>query len=259
MLQPIQSLYGLAIHASDGPIGQVRDCYFDTLTWSIRYLVADTATWIPGRAILISPESAEREPDEAPLRLHLTRDQIAGSPSVDLHKPVSRQYEEEYYKYYGLAYYWKDDGFVPLEPSTTSAATPADGSAPVPSPAGQRVERVDPHLRSTLAVCGYQVMGSAGTDFGHVTGFLFEPSSWVIQLLVVRSGHRLTGREFLLPARQISAIRYEDSLMITQSTARSPLDLPSYTPGHAGKPDATPRATAAGFHPMAPGALLADA
>ena len=42
--------------------------------------------------------------------MNLTRKQIEDSPSIDSHKPVSRQYEEEYYRYYGWPYYWQGDG-----------------------------------------------------------------------------------------------------------------------------------------------------
>ena len=44
------------------------------------------------------------------LLVNLTRKQIENSPSIESHKPVSRQYEEEYYRYYGWPYYWQGDG-----------------------------------------------------------------------------------------------------------------------------------------------------
>ena len=42
--------------------------------------------------------------------MNLTRKQIEDSPSIESHKPVSRQYEEEYYRYYGWPYYWQGSG-----------------------------------------------------------------------------------------------------------------------------------------------------
>ena len=52
-----QSLKGTTIAAKDGEIGSVQDLYFDDLTWTVRYLVVDTGTWLPGRQVLISPRS----------------------------------------------------------------------------------------------------------------------------------------------------------------------------------------------------------
>ena len=44
------------------------------------------------------------------MSVKLTRKQIEDSPAIESHKPVSRQYEEEYYRYYGWPYYWQGDG-----------------------------------------------------------------------------------------------------------------------------------------------------
>ena len=105
MLRSIKQLYGDKLGASDGEIGHVKDFYFDDQNWAIRYLVADTGSWLPGRQVLISPHSLGRlDQAEKILRVNLTRKQIEDSPSIESHKPVSRQYEEEYYRYYGWPY-----------------------------------------------------------------------------------------------------------------------------------------------------------
>ena len=57
MLQSIKELNRHKLGASDGDIGHVKDFYFDDQNWGIRYLVADTGTWSPGRQVLISPYS----------------------------------------------------------------------------------------------------------------------------------------------------------------------------------------------------------
>src|SRR5450759_639501 len=102
MLQSIKQLYGDKLGASDGEIGHVKDFYFDDQNWAIRYLVVDTGNWLMSRQVLLSPHSlGHLEQAGKVLRVNLTRKQIEGSPSIDLHKPVSRQYEEEYYQYYG--------------------------------------------------------------------------------------------------------------------------------------------------------------
>ena len=54
--------------------------------------------------------------------MNLTRKQIEESPSIDTHKPVSRQYEEEYYQYYGWPSYWLGNL---MQGISLSAAAPA--------------------------------------------------------------------------------------------------------------------------------------
>ena len=53
MLRSIKQLYGDKLGASDGEIGRVKDFYFDDKHWAIRYVVADTGSWMPGRLVLI--------------------------------------------------------------------------------------------------------------------------------------------------------------------------------------------------------------
>ena len=102
MLHSIQQRYGEKLRATDGEIGHVRDFYFDDKTWTIRYLVADTGGWLTDRQVLISPHAlGHLYPKGSVLFVNLTRKQIERSPSIDDHKPVSRQHEEEYHRYYG--------------------------------------------------------------------------------------------------------------------------------------------------------------
>src|SRR5580698_8515374 len=102
MLQCVKQLYGHQLAASDGEIGHVNNFYFDDQNWAVRYVVADTGSWLPGRQVLLSPYAFGNldQPGKL-LPVNLTRKQIEDSPSINLHKPVSRQYEEEYYLYYG--------------------------------------------------------------------------------------------------------------------------------------------------------------
>ena len=96
MLHSMKQLYGAKLGASDGNIGHVKDFYFDDQNWVIRYVIADTGSWLQGRQVLISPHAIARlDPGEKLLRVNLTREQIENSPLIETHKPVSRQYETE--------------------------------------------------------------------------------------------------------------------------------------------------------------------
>src|SRR4029077_8428130 len=98
MLRIIKQFYGEKLSTSEGDIGHIKDFYFDDQKWAVRYVVVDTGSWLSARSVLISPRfSGDPNKDEKVLLVNLTRTQIKNSPSMETQKPVSRQYEEEYY------------------------------------------------------------------------------------------------------------------------------------------------------------------
>ena len=112
VLRSIKQLYGHSLRTAEGEIGTVADFYFDDQHWAVRYVVADTGSWLPGRLVLISPHAfGDLHAEESDsLLVSLTRRQIENSPAIETHKPVSRQVEEDYYRYYGWPTYWAGGG-----------------------------------------------------------------------------------------------------------------------------------------------------
>ncbi len=107
MLRKAEALYKYTLGAVDGEIGKVKDFYFDDRTWTVRYLVADTGSWLEERLVLISPYALVSVDEEREIiTTNLTRKQIENSPPADSDKPVSRQFEALYYEYYGWPAYW---------------------------------------------------------------------------------------------------------------------------------------------------------
>jgi hypothetical protein len=217
MLQSIKQLYGYKLGASDGDIGHVKDFYFDDQNWAVRYVVADTGSWLPGRQVLLSPHAFGSTPSAGKImRVNLTRKQIEDSPAVETHTPVSRQFEAEYHRYYGWPNYWEGDGLwgglrgfpVLEEPPKFTLTDP-------PAATGQNPEPADPHLRSVQAVNGYQLKAADGI-VGHVCDFLMDDKSWAINQLVIKTGHRFTGKEVQIPARQVERISYEESTVFVR-------------------------------------------
>lgn len=106
-LRSMRHVAGHAIHASDGHIGHVEDFVLDDEEWIIRYMVADTRNWLPGRKVLISPVWVSRIdwPAEE-VRLDHSKEEIRQSPPYDPNQPVNRQYELRLYDYYGRRKYW---------------------------------------------------------------------------------------------------------------------------------------------------------
>jgi hypothetical protein len=55
MLDKIKTLEGYRLDSLDGIIGSTKEFFFDDRHWTIRYLVAETGTWLEDRQVLISP------------------------------------------------------------------------------------------------------------------------------------------------------------------------------------------------------------
>jgi uncharacterized protein YrrD len=214
MLQNTKELYGHTLTASDGEIGHVKDFYFDDKTWVIRYLVADTGSWLSGRQVLISPHAFGRvDQEKKTFAVNLTRKQIEGSPSIEQHKPVSRQYEVDYYQYYGWPAYWNGGAMWGL------------GGYPLVMPPSkdeieaqqQHHHRNDRHLRSAKAVAGYGLHASDG-EIGSVSGLMVDEKSWAVRQIAVEAGHWYSGKEILIPANAVERISYEDSRVFVKLT-----------------------------------------
>lgn len=215
MLHNTRELYGYKLAASDGAIGHVKDFYFDDSTWVIRYLVADTGSWLSGRLVLLSPHAfGPVDPAEKTLHVKLRQKQIENSPSPETHQPVSRHYEIEYFRYYGWPVYWEGSstwglgGFPVVVPPATAEldATP------------RRVHhRADQHLQSAKAVTGYALHASDG-EIGSVSGFRVDPKSWAIRDVVVETGHWFAGKEILIAPHDVERISYEDSMVFVNVT-----------------------------------------
>jgi hypothetical protein len=218
MLQSIKQLYGDKLGASDGDIGHVKDFYFDDQNWAVRYLIVDTGSWMPGRQVLISPHAFGSLPQAGKvLRVDLTRKQIENSPPIESHKPLSRQYEEEYYRYYGWPYYWRGDGLWGMSGFPILELPPKPlPSQPAPASRPQR-EQADAHLRSTQAVNGYHLQASDGT-IGHVCDFMMDARSWALRQLVIKTGHRFSGKEVQIPTRTVDRISWDESKVFVNLT-----------------------------------------
>ena len=218
MLKSVKQTYGDKLEASDGEIGHVKDFYFDDRPWVVRYLVADTGSWISGRLVLISPHSLGRL-DQAgkTLRVNLTRKQIEDSPAIESHKPVSRQYEEQYYRYYGWPYYWQGDGLWGLSGFPILELPSAPPAAEQSAAGGSPTETAEAHLRSTKAVIGYRLEASDGT-IGHVCDFMMDDQSWAIGQLVIKTGHRFSGKEVEIPTTTVERISWDDSTVFVNLT-----------------------------------------
>jgi hypothetical protein len=222
MLQNIQQFYGMKLGAIDGHIGRVKDFYFDDQAWMIRYLVADTGPWLAGRQVLLPShafaanafETAEAADNDI-LHVNLTRSQIEQSPSFDVHRPISRQYEEAYHRYYRWPFYWMAGG------GDDHLTTEALWRDMPPQPEG------DPHLRSTQAVTGYRVQATDG-PVGSVTGLMIHGKDWKIRELIIKAAPEIADEELFLLPESVDRISYEEATVYSNLAQK---DIPQLAGG----------------------------
>jgi sporulation protein YlmC with PRC-barrel domain len=224
VLRSIKQLYGQKLLAVDGEIGHVRDFYFDDQHWAVRYVVADTSSWLAGHLVLIAPNAfGKLEQDDGCLLVNLTRQQIENSPAIESHKPVSRQYEEEYYRYYGWPSYWRGAGMWGV--AGFPVAPPPDLVADGQTPSSGTHDGDDPHLRSTQSLSGYQIQTSDGA-IGQVADVVMDDENWAINHFVVETGHWFSGKEIGISPKFIERISYEESKVFVSATKESILETP---------------------------------
>jgi len=105
-LRSANEVTGYHIAAADGDIGHVDDFIVDAETWEIRYLVADTKNWRPGRKVLVAPLWIERVSwSDSKVYMELSRETIKNGPEYHP-KALDRTYEEALYDYYKRPKYW---------------------------------------------------------------------------------------------------------------------------------------------------------
>ena len=232
MLRRFTDLQRFTIGASDGDVGTVEDVYFDDISWTVRYLVVDTGTWLSGRKVLVSP-AAIREVDGAGDRLitALTRGQIESSPSIDTAKPVSRQQETELLTYYGHAPYWAGPYrwgastiAYPLVPPLAGAPPPSRTDEEMA--ARERASR-DEHLRSAHAVRGYGIRATDG-ELGHVEDYLIAEQEWAIRYLIVDPRSWWPGPHVIVGIDWIRGVSWEDTTVEVDVTREAVRNAPRY-------------------------------
>lgn len=226
MLRSVKEVKGYTLRADDGKIGHCTDFLFDDEIWTIRYMVADTGRWLPGKKVLISPISLG-EPDWASnlLPVLLSKKQIEQAPELDENAPVSRQYEIKYHEYYGWPTYWVGPDVWGLNnyPAPLFSKKLKE-SAKVES------ENGDPHLRSATEVMGYHIHARDG-EIGHVEDFIVEDHTWTIRYMIIDTRNWLPGsRKVLVSPKWIDSVEWLENKVKIDLTVEQIRQAPEYDP-----------------------------
>ncbi len=200
MLRSIKEMQGISIDAKDGEIGKIYDLYFEDALWVIRYFVADTGNWLPGRKVLLPPTvigSPNGFHENIPV--DLTIEQIKNSPDTDFAKPISRQYEAQLHDYFQWAPYWLHESPGAVIPQ--NIASPDNDE--VIRKQVQKVNRIkenSPNLRSARNIIGYYAHAKNG-EVGHVEDFYVDDETWQITYMLLDLRNWLPGGKKILVAR----------------------------------------------------------
>ncbi|MEO8167899.1 MAG: PRC-barrel domain-containing protein [bacterium] len=225
MLHKAKTLKGYKLHSLDGEIGKVKEFYFDDRHWAIRYLVVDTGNWLADRQVLISPHALtglnKEEQHEQHIAVALTKKQIEDSPSLNSDKPVSRQFEQEYYGYYGWpmywggAYMWGAYPYIVRDHKQWKESTKSE-------------KAWDSHLRSSYAVTGYDIQASDG-GIGHIDDFIIDDETWAIRYLIIDTLNLWPGKKVLLSPRWIDRVSWSESKVFVNLSRETIKQSPEYT------------------------------
>ena len=174
MLRSLKDLERYKVSATDGDIGSVENFLLDDERWTIRYLVVDTVEFLDGRQVPISPISF-RQAEWSTHRFHLalTMANIQNCPSIDMDKPVSRQHEQDFNRYYDYPPYWGYSGVWGLGYSPALLADNREEAAAVRATVQSEKISYDVHLRSTNEVRGYDIQGK-DEAIGHIEDFIVD-------------------------------------------------------------------------------------
>ena len=218
MLNKAKTLKGYTLHSNDGEIGKVEEFYFDDHYWTIRYLIADTGNWLTGRQVLVSPYAlAAVNKEEQYINIDLTKKQIEDSPSLDSDKPVSHQFEESYYGYYGWPMYsggsnmWGTYSYPYLGREST-----------------QGKNTWDHHLRSTHDVSGHHVQAEDG-EIGHIDDFIIDDETWAIRYLIINTRNLWPGKKVLVSPQWIKRVSWSESKVFVNLSREAIKHSPEYT------------------------------
>lgn len=233
MLRPIKQLYGRPIEAVDGPIGRVFDVYFDDEAWGARYLVVDTGGWLGGRRVLISPMAAGPiEWSGHAIPVNLTREQVKNSPDIDTNKPVSRQHEAEYLRFFGYPYYWSGASMTGAEvyPGVPEPETATNGErAAAVRARHQVIAHADQHLRSCRDVAGHHIKAVDG-EIGHVEDYLLDAERWALRYLIVSTSNWWGGRKVLIAPDWIGEVNWKAATVSVALSREAIRTAPVYDP-----------------------------
>jgi hypothetical protein len=214
-----RELFQCTLRATDGTIGHCTDLLLDDRHWTVRYIVADTGTWLPGRKVVVAPRFVGRlDRSEHELAVDLTKDQVRDAPPLPIEADVTREYEQSYADYFELPRYWMPDSAVVAEAGGLVAPPGREVAHPISDPVRAEVlaraehdadadaDRTEDgaHVHSAVALCEVYRLVAADGDVGDIADFVLGDDGWTIRSLVVATS--TAARRVLVPTGWIRSV-----------------------------------------------------
>lgn len=211
-MRRLKEVLNLEISALDGHLGRIHDLLFDDQSWKLRYLVVDTARWLPGRRVLLAPHVAGGiDWSTRCVPVKLTREEVRDSPDVSTDHPVAFQHLAPIHAYYGWPF-WEG-----MDVLAASLSRPRDPPR-------------DPHLRSARELRGYEI-SETDAEFGHLEDFVFDEIAWQIRFLVIETKRWLQRRMVLVTPEWVSDIDWVTRSIKLELAAEKIRNGPEFDPG----------------------------
>lgn len=232
LMRGTRDISTLRLYGLNGDVGTIQDLYFDDHSWAVRYFIVNTGGWLSGRIVLITPFAvAEIDDATASMRIKLQKEQIAEAPPITMAGPISRQYEEDYYKYYRWKPYWQTDATGWSGPTYYPDASIMILDKPLlpkhPDP---------PRLCSAGEIIGYSIHARDG-EIGKVKDLFVDEEDWVVRYAEIETQKWSSGKNVLAQSRRVMQIDYQ-SRALTMSLSRHAIQsAPAYDPDELITPD----------------------
>jgi hypothetical protein len=172
--------------------------------------------------VLISPHAfAGISPDDQNISIKLTKKQVEDSPSLSSDMPVSQQFEDDYYGYYGWPVYWGGPymwgGYPNVVPTREVIRHPS-----------LRGEKWDRHLRSANEVYGYHIQATDG-EVGHLLDFMLDDETWAFRYLIIDTRNWWPGKRILISPQWIEHVSWSESKLFVSLTQEVIKQAPEYS------------------------------
>ncbi len=224
MLIAFSRIKNTVLEGTDDKVGTIADLLIDGDSWDVRYIVADSGIWLPGREFLISPTVlSDCDWHDHAARVEMTRDKVRTSPGVDAASPVSRRMERALALHYGWPTYWYGGAVGPAATIPPGPEVATDDRRPI----GDEDEL--PNLRSVSELSGYYLQAADG-DLGHIEDLIVDDEAWVIRYIAVDTKNWLPGRKVLVAPDWFTDVSWADATASVDLPQDKIKQAPSYIP-----------------------------
>lgn len=233
------------VFAKDVQVGKIKDVLFDDLSLVLRYFVVDISGWLPSKKLLVTPDSL-MEISHAAKRVTFNQneDELKEAPPLSSDLPVSRQYEQSLYQYWGLSPYWvapsAGGAWFPYPEYTYSQNMRNWQLKNLPARwkeiLDNRNECFDNHLRSAKEVSGYKITTSDSEKFGEVEDLIFDTDGGILIDMILTSRKWLSGgKQFALSPLFINKINEQEKYLDVALTKQTLINSPEFKIENYGK------------------------